>query len=107
MAFTIKKGDTSPSIQSTLKDASGTAVDIAGATVKIHMKAVGSSVLKVDQTMTIVNASGGIVKYDWTAPDTDTVGTYYVEFEVTYFDNTIETFPNNQNLTISVVRELN
>ena len=106
MAFTIKKGDTSPSIQSTLKDASGTAVDIAGATVKIHMKALGSSVLKVDQTMTIVNASGGIVKYDWTASDTDTVGTYYVEFEVTRADSSIETFPNNGNAVVVIAPSL-
>ena len=106
MAFTIKKGDTSPSIQSTLKDAAGAVVDIAGATVSIHMKAAGSSTLKVDQPMTIVSAAGGVVKYDWTTPDTDTVGTYYVEFEVTKADNSIETFPNSANAVVVIAPSL-
>ena len=107
MAFTIKKGDTSPSIQSTLKDSAGVAVNITGSTVKIHMKAVGSSSLKVDQTMTIVDASGGVVKYDWSSSDTDTVGTYYVEFEVTKADNSVETFPNNGNAVVVITSSLN
>jgi hypothetical protein len=106
MAFTIKKGDTSPSIQSILKDSAGVAVNITGATVKLHMKAVGSSSLKVDQTMTIVDASGGIVKYDWSSSDTDTVGTYYVEFEVTKADSSVETFPNNGNAVVVITSSL-
>ena len=107
MAFTIKKGDTSPSIQSTLKDSAGVAVNITGATVKIHMKEIGSSTLKVDQTMIIVDASGGIVKYDWSSSDTDTIGTYYVEFEVTKADNSVETFPNNGNAVVVITSSLN
>jgi hypothetical protein len=69
------------------------------------MKALDGTV-KVDAAMTITSTSGGVVQYDWQTGDTDTVGSYSVEFEVTYSDSTIETFPNNQNLTISVVREL-
>tara|TARA_E500000318_G_C3554652_1_gene210517 strand:+ start:1285 stop:1605 length:321 start_codon:yes stop_codon:yes gene_type:complete len=106
MAFNIKQNDTSPSLQATLKDASGTAIVLTGASVRFHMKALDGTV-KVDAAMTITSASGGVVQYDWQTGDTDTVGSYSVEFEVTYSDNTIETFPNNQNLTISVVRELN
>jgi len=63
--------------------------------------------LKIDTAMTIVDATGGIVQYDWQTGDTDTVGTYNVEFEVTYSDSSIETFPNNGNKVVSVVRELN
>ena len=106
MAFTIKKGDTSPSIQSTLKDSAGVAVDLSGATVKIHMKAIGASTLKVDEAMTVVNATSGIVRYDWSSSDTDTSGTYYVEFEVTKADNSVETFPNNGNATVVITKSL-
>lgn len=106
MAFSIKQNDTSPSLQATLKDATLTPVNLAGATVMFHMKSVDGTV-KVDQQMTITNASGGVVQYDWQAGDTDTVGTYYVEFEVTYSDSSIETFPNNGNKVVSVVKELN
>jgi hypothetical protein len=37
MAFTIKKGDTSPFLTATLKDANGTAVDLTSATVVFNM----------------------------------------------------------------------
>ena len=106
MAFNIKQNDTSPSLQATLKDASGTAIALTGASVRFHMKSLDGTV-KVDAAMAITNASGGVVQYNWQTGDTNTVGSYSVEFEVTYSDSTIETFPNNHNLTICVVRELN
>lgn len=106
MAFSIKQNDTSPSLQATLKDASLTAINLVGATVRFHMKSVDGT-LKIDQPMTVVTPLEGIVQYDWQAGDTDTVGTYYVEFEVTYSDNSVETFPNNGNKVVSVVKELN
>lgn len=106
MAFSIKQNDTSPSLQATLKDAALNPVDLTGATVMFHMKSVDGTV-KIDQEMTVTNESGGVVQYDWQSGDTDTVGTYYVEFEVTYADSSVETFPNNGNKVVSVVRELN
>lgn len=106
MAFSIKQNDTSPSLQATLKDASLTAVNLTGANVRFHMKSVDGTI-KIDQPMTIVSSLGGVVQYDWQAGDTDTVGAYYVEFEVTYSDASVETFPNNGNRVVSVVRELN
>lgn len=106
MAFNIKQNDTSPSLQATLKDASLTAINLAGASVQFHMKAVDGT-LKVDAAMTVVDAANGVVQYNWQAGDTDTVGAYYAEFEVTYADTTVETFPNNGNKVISVVKELN
>jgi len=39
--------------------------------------------------------------------DTATVGTYYVEFEVTYADASVETFPNTGSLPLVITRELN
>ena len=106
MAFSIRQNDTSPSLQALLKDADRNPIDLTGASVRFHMKAVGGAV-KVDQPMTIVDQSNGVVQYDWVAGDTDTVGTYYVEFEVTYSDSAIETFPNKGNLTVNVIKELN
>jgi hypothetical protein len=106
MAFTIKQSDTSPSILANLQDSNGTAINLNGASVRFHMKAVGGAVV-IDEPMTIVNAAGGIVRYDWQTGDTDVPGTYYVEFEATYSDNTIETFPNNTNETVLVIPQLN
>jgi hypothetical protein len=95
MAFTIKQNDTSPAIQATLKDGNGSPI----------MKSV-DGVLKVSEQMTIVDADTGVVKYEWATGDTDTVGTYYVEFQVNYADLTIETFPNSSNIVILIKPEL-
>ena len=105
MAFTIKQNDTSPAIQATLKDGNGSPINLNGADVVIHMKSV-DGVLKVNEQVTIVDADTGVVKYEWVTGDTDTVGTYYVEFQVTYADSTIETFPNSSNIIIFIKPEL-
>lgn len=106
MAFSIKQNDTSPSLQALLKDADRNPIDLVGASVMFHMKALGGAI-KVDAAMTIVDQDNGIVQYDWTTGDTNTVGTYNVEFEVTYSDGAIETFPNTGSIVVNVVRELN
>jgi hypothetical protein len=106
MAFTIKQNDTSPSMQASLTDSSLNPIDLTGASVALHMKST-SGVIKISSAMSITNASGGVVQYNWFTGDTDTVGTYYVEFQVTYSDGSIETFPNSGNKAVSIVRELN
>lgn len=106
MAFTIKQSDTSPAIRATLKDASGNAINLNGASVQFHMKSLSGQVV-IDEPMTIVTAASGIVSYAWQVGDTSTSGTYYAEFEVTYSDLTVETFPNTGNLAIVITPELN
>jgi hypothetical protein len=105
MAFTIKQNDTSPSLGATLKDALLASIDLTGAAVKFHMNSL-EGVSKVNQSMTITDAVSGVIQYDWQAGDTDTVGAYSAEFQVTFSDGSIETFPNDGNLTVSIVKEL-
>ena len=90
--FKIKRNDTSPAISQQLLDSDGNAVDITGATIKFLMARRGP--LKVNGTATIVTAATGMVKYQWVAADTDTVGLYQIEWEVTYSGGGVETFPN-------------
>ena len=106
MAFSIKQNDTGPSLLATLKDANDVPVNITGADVRFHMKSL-EGVVKIDSDMTVINSAEGLVRYDWLVGDTDTFGTYYVEFEVTYIDGSVETFPNTGSLVVSVVKELN
>lgn len=106
MTFNIKRGDTSPSMLATLQDANGSAVDITGATVRFHMRKTGSSATVVDEAATVVTADAGLVRYDWQTSDTDTVGSYQAEFEVTYSDGTIETFPNNSYIPVNIVSDI-
>lgn len=105
--FFLKQNDTSPSIQATLTDASGAAVNIAGASVRFHMKNMTNSGVIVDRAATVVNAANGIVRYDWLAADTQKTGMFLCEFEVTYSDSSIETFPNDAKIVVSIEQELN
>src|SRR3954447_6862743 len=77
-------GNRNPSITETLTYADGTVVDLTGSTVKLKMRAVGSSTLKVSASATVVGAATlGQVRYDWAALDVDTGGFYLVWWEVT------------------------
>jgi hypothetical protein len=105
--FTIKQNDRLPSLQATCVDASGNPVDLTGNTgVEFHMKAVEGGVAKVDAAGVIVDAATGVVRYDWGATDTDTVGEYEGEFEVMYADSKTQTFPNFENILITIVDDL-
>ena len=78
MDFKIKRGDTSPSIK--LKLTPG--VNLTGATV----------VFNVDgQAVTDINISRAAAK---------------AEFEVTYSDGTIETFPREDFINVRVINDL-
>lgn len=106
--FTIKQNDTSPSLQVSLTDSAGSAIDLTGATsIRFHMRLPSATAAKVDAAAATVGAStAGVVKYDWSAGDTDTAGLYQAEFEVTYSDSSIETFPNGGYLLVNVLDDL-
>ena len=106
MSFYIKQNDTVPSLRAALENGSGTAVDLTGATCQFHMRGIGATSVTVDATAQIVNEATGIVQYNWVADDTDTVGSYQAEFEVTYSDGTIETFPNNGYIRVEITDDI-
>lgn len=101
--FTIKENDTSPSWSATLTEAAG---NLSGSSVKLIMRKLGASSAKVDASATIVDADAGIVRYDWQAGDTDTPGVYRAEWEVTYSDSSVESFPNGTFFLVSIEADL-
>lgn len=98
--FVIKQNDTRPIIQISMKTAAGAAVNLTGATVRFHMGAL------IDAAATVTDAANGVAEYEWQPGDTATAGTYSAEFEVTYLDGGIETFPNSGDLSIRIVKEI-
>jgi hypothetical protein len=99
--FYIKQNDTSPSLLAVLKDADDVVVDITGATIRFHMRN-GAGTTVVDAAAVVAGALTGEARYDWIATDTVTVGGFNAEFEVTYSDGTIETFPNTGYIQVRI-----
>jgi len=106
MTFYVKQNDTSPAMLATLQDADGNAIDLTSASVRFHMRPVGGGQVVVDEAATIVTAASGLVRYDWIAADTDTIGSYQAEFEVTYADASIETFPNDGYIRVEIIDDI-
>lgn len=104
--FQIKKGDTRPAIQATISslptDVLNTVVFYMSDKSGVRKVNAGSGTI-VQQPSTTQPA---IVKYQWQVGDTDTAGVYNGEFEVTYSDGRIETYPNQRYLTIEVLESL-
>ena len=108
MTFYIKQNDTAPALRAQLKDGDGDGVTLTDATVRFHMRPIGAASTVVDASADVVVSAvaTGLVQYDWDAADTATVGIYQGEFEVTYSDGTIETFPNNGYITVEVTDDI-
>jgi len=106
--FEIKSGDTSPAIESQLS-ADGSAIDLSGVSeVRFLMNLYGTEVVNDDTSgnVTITDAANGIVKYEWQPGDTDKAKAHKAEWEVEYSDGTIETFPNDGYINISITEAL-
>ena len=100
----MKRGDLLPIAFSTLSDSTG-AVDLTGASVQFIMRARDGT-MKVNAAATIDDAAAGLVSYVWTLGDTDTPGVYPQEWEVTFPDGKIATFPNAGYNYVTVARDL-
>ena len=106
MPFYIKQNDTSPSLGATLRDGSNSVIDLTDASVKFHMRPVGGSTTTVDRAAVVLSPTDGTVRYEWLDGDTATSGNYQAEFQITYVNGTIETFPNNGYIIVQVLPEL-
>ena len=101
--FKIKQNDTKPPLRVTLKDSDGLPADVPGASVVFSMRVQPTGTTKVDkQAVTVNDASSGDIQYDWTATNTNTADVYEGEFQVTYADTSVQTFPNDGYILIDV-----
>lgn len=93
--FFIKKGNTLPRIESTLKYSTGAAVNLTGASqIQFIYKHKQQSEVTI-KTGTIVDAALGEVAYSWVAGDTAITGDYQAEWQVTFAGGGILTIPND------------
>lgn len=101
----LKRGDRSPSVTATLRQA-GVPIDLTGASVVFVMRSKsGQAPAKVNAAATIVTPASGIVRYDWIAGDVDTAGLFYAEFKVTLTGKVV-TCPNTGHLEVTILDDL-
>lgn len=99
--FTIKVGDTRPSLA---VDLSKLAATITGATARLKCRPESGGALKVDALGVLaLDADGNpFFTYDWQAADTDVENRLRSEIIVTYADTTKETFPSDGFFYVNV-----
>jgi hypothetical protein len=105
--FYIKQNDTASFITRDLKDAFGAPVNVTGAAVKFSMRVKPAGTIKVDdEDAVIVTAGTGRVRYEWTAANTNTADEYEAEFQVTYANGKIQTFPNDGHIPVVITDDI-
>jgi hypothetical protein len=100
--FYWKQGDTAPALAVTLRDGNGVAVDLTGATVRFHLVDAVARALMLNVAATVTSAATGQVRVNPATAQIPRPGNYLGEFEVTFADGTIETWPNDTDLQITV-----
>lgn len=89
--FYIKRGDTGPSLQYRLDPP----VSTIGASVVFSMRRQAGAAV-ISRAPAVIGGLGPDVflRWDWREGDTAEPGGYEAEFEMTYADGTVETWPN-------------
>lgn len=111
MDFALKAGDMVPSITATLKDSDGAPIDIQQAEVYFAMTLIDEAEPTVEAAATNLqqgdgqDGSKGMVRYDWTAGDTDIAGGYRAEWRVDFYDGP-GTVPNDGYVMVGILPAL-
>lgn len=102
--FYIKDSDDLPAIEVTLLDGDGNAVDVSGSTVVFSMANSAGLVGNVNnRPATLVQPESGVVSYEWEPGAITSPGSFIGEFEVTFPDGTIRTWPNARTEQLNVI----
>lgn len=102
--FIIKKGDTSPSI-AWVPDQT---ISFAGASVVFNAWDNAGTVVLSRQPASITTlGTDTVLQYDWAPSDTTNLTEISkCEFEVTYADSKVETFPNGDYIGLSILPDI-
>lgn len=101
--FYVKQGDVGRQIQTQALDATGTPINLTGASgVVFHMKRDQDAAAKVNAAATIVTPASGIMGYTWTGTDTDTAGVFKADWRVTISAGVELTVPTHLYDTVYV-----
>jgi hypothetical protein len=101
--FIIKRNDTSPVMDARLLTEQKNAVGLEGATVVFNMRNSTGPVVIDRAAVTVLEAESGLVRYEWLTNDTASTGVFQGEFEVTFADGKVETFPKSDKANANFI----
>jgi hypothetical protein len=99
--FYIKRNDTSPKLIYTLSPP----VNLTAASVVFNMRDRNGGAVIARAAATVEDAAG-VVGFAFTSTHTAVAGLFSAEFEITYADTTVETFPNQGYILIRISEDL-
>jgi hypothetical protein len=70
------------------------------------MRKLGESSAKVDAAAAVTGATTGDIQYTWIGANTDTVGSYEGEIQVTFAGGGVQTYPNSRYIEIEIVDDI-
>ncbi|MER2047313.1 MAG: hypothetical protein ABTA23_03710 [Solibacillus sp.] len=103
MLIAIKQGDTRHAVRATLKTLEGVPIDLSGTTIifKMSNRHVGTFIERE-----AVYETDGKVHFIFQGGETENAGMYDAEFEVTYADGRIETFPHSGKIQVYIEKRI-
>jgi|APHM01.1.fsa_nt_gi hypothetical protein len=90
--FIIKQNATQPSLEFSLSDQTDTPINLTDASIEFRMKQPEADSLHVNDAATVVDASNGIARYNWSAADTSEAGYFNAEIAVDFSGQTGDSF---------------
>ena len=106
--YYVKRGDVGSSTPTTeLLDSDRKAANLTEASVRFIMAAdVGIAPTVAADAEVVGDEIDGCVRYTWVEGDLDISGHYLAEYEVTYADDSVETFPSDGYISVIVRADL-
>lgn len=103
MRIAIKQGDTRHAIRATLKTLEGVPIDLSGATIifKMSNRHVGTVIERE-----AVYEIDGKVHFVFQGGETEIARMFDAEFEVTYTDGRVETFPHSGKIQVYIEKRI-
>ena len=108
VVFEIRKGDRLPPYLVDALDKDANPIDLSGQTaIVFSMRDRSTNVLKISQVAGSLEEGGdgatfNRMRYDWQATDTDTVGQFEGEFELTFSPGVKRSFPASEKQTLII-----
>ncbi len=103
MSLTFVQGDTGPDLYAVLHDLNDATsiLSLVGVReVRFQMRKADDRRFTVNAAATVMSDTGGQVKYTWGANDLAVPGTYNVQWQVTFSDNTVQTTVDGNQIVV-------